>query len=296
MSDAPQPLLKWAGGKRALTPWLVERYAAAGSPAIHVEPFLGSGAAALALTGLKGGPSTVIAADASPFAWLWWRAWQDAGEITINEVWDILSGPLRYSRGRTYYKARDTINGWFSQGQAVDYTRRAEIIATLYYVNKTCYNGLVRFNAKGGYNVPYAKDKEGEPIPLPARSDLQAHAHLGDVLILEQDWTAAMTQALRGWRPGQQFVYADPPYQDVFSAYAPTPWGAGDLRSLAAMLAAMAGDGCAVYLSEHDKPIPRNILGSQGLTICHRWIRQGRIARTAAGRTDKVEAVYTVKG
>ncbi len=151
------PLLKWAGGKRWLLPTLHPLWAAAQRPKGRlikksrplvtrlasqrrlVEPFCGGLAVALGLN-----PAQALLNDANPHLIHFYQQVQQGLHLNV---------PLKNDEA-AYYEARERFNYLIAQGIAADTSEAAE---WFYYLNRTGYNGLCRFNKKGLYNVPYGK-------------------------------------------------------------------------------------------------------------------------------------------
>jgi DNA adenine methylase len=110
----------------------------------------------------------------------------------------------------TYYEHRTRFNELIAQGEAD--TREAALL--FYYLNRTGYNGLCRFNRSGEFNVPFGR-----------------HTTIN----YGRDF-AAYVPAMAGWqftvgdfesielRP-DDFVYADPPYDVEFTQYSKEGFG-----------------------------------------------------------------------
>ncbi|MGE0500061.1 MAG: DNA adenine methylase [Rhizobiaceae bacterium] len=134
-SDGPQgktrPFLRWAGSKQRLLdkmlPLLPATYGR------YYEPFLGSGALFFALQ-----PRRATLSDASSELINAWKSVRDHS----RDIARFLE-PLKPSK-EFFYELR--------RNRSADYPERA---AEFLYLNKTCWNGLYRVNAKGEFNVPY---------------------------------------------------------------------------------------------------------------------------------------------
>ena len=84
----------------------------------------------------------------------------------------------------------------------------AEAASLFYYLNRTCYNGLCRFNSRGEFNVPFGQYKSIAYVEqFPAYRDAFENWDftVGDFASLKLRKTV--------------FVYADPPYDVEFTAY-----------------------------------------------------------------------------
>ena len=187
-SPLPPPL-KWAGGKRWQLPHLQPLWADHSGRRL-VEPFCGGLAVALGLR-----PGRALLNDVNPHL-VNFYGWLKRGLRT-----DLA---MRNSAPH-FYAARARFNGLLARGR--DGTREAA--ALFYYLNRTGYNGLCRFNRSGAFNVPF-----GRYARIRYTTDFSDYAPI-----------------LSGWefRHGDfedlplaagDFVYADPPYDVEFTSYA----------------------------------------------------------------------------
>ena len=135
--EAVRPPLKWAGGKRWQVP-IVWKYWQTEQHRRLVEPFCGGLAVALGLM-----PTRALLNDVNPHL--------------INFYAHLRRGftadlPMSNSRtGTTPH--RKEFNRLIAGGQA-ESKRAAELF---YYLNRTGYNGLCRFNRSGLFNVPFGR-------------------------------------------------------------------------------------------------------------------------------------------
>lgn len=188
--------LKWAGGKRTLVPRLRELYAPYRDRRL-VEPFVGGMNVAL---GLK--PDKALLADANPHLVNFYHRLRDPRPFTIE---------MRQSE-HLYYAYRKAFNeiikAKFDGGLGGIATATAAEL--FYYLNRTCFNGLCRFNETGEFNVPFGKYKT-----INYRRDFSDYAaYLQRWVILWQTFDVTLDQADKG-----DFVYADPPYDGTFTDY-----------------------------------------------------------------------------
>ncbi len=101
-----------------------------------------------------------------------------------------------------YYKLRDMYNGL---------TKPKYSAAALYYfINKTAYSGMIRFNSKGEYNVPYGRYKNFNTSLITE----QHHQLLSNTEIHNTDYREIFALA----QP-DDFIFLDPPYDCIFSDY-----------------------------------------------------------------------------
>jgi DNA adenine methylase len=202
-----RPPLKWAGGKRWLLPYLRPLWAEHTHRRL-VEPFCGG----LAITlGLR--PSVALLNDINPHLtnfYLWLR------RGFCIEI------PMRHSE-RAYYAARARFNQLRSGRQE----RTPEAAALFYYLNRTRYNGLCRFNQNGVFNVPFGKYRRINYVRDFA-------AYMG----LFSQWQFSTLDFEKLNLNPDDFVYADPRYDVEFTQYAKDGFTWQDQVRLATWLAA----------------------------------------------------------
>src|SRR5436190_16017564 len=125
-----------------------------------------------------------------------------------------------------FYAHRDRFNGLLARGEASS----GEAASLFYYLNRTGFNGLCRFNRSGQFNVPfgrYARIRYLRDFTIYAEPFRRWAFTTGDVeaVALEDD----------------DFVYADPPYDVEFTAYASGGFSWDDQQRAAARLASHPG-------------------------------------------------------
>ena len=105
---------------------------------------------------------------------------------------------------RAYYRQRERFNTLVRRGEY----ETQEAASLFYYLNRTGYNGLCRFNRKGEYNVPF-----GRYARIRYTSDFRAYAPL-----LAQ-WRFECTDFCQLALQPDDWIYADPPYDVEFTSY-----------------------------------------------------------------------------
>jgi DNA adenine methylase len=174
------PLMKWAGGKRAVLKHilpLVSNYSH------YYEPFVGGGALFFALHPLR---ATV--ADKNLELVHAYVQVRDRCEDVISAL-----QALGNSEG-DYYQVRRS-NPKTHVGRA----------ARLLYLTRLSFNGIYRVNLKGQFNVPYGY-KSYLPNCDPEHLRLCSRM-LAGIEILHSDFAKAVAHAKKG-----DLVYLDPPY------------------------------------------------------------------------------------
>jgi len=183
-----RPPLKWAGGKRWLLPHLEPLWKPFLSTR-YVEPFCGGLACPL---GLK--PASALLNDINPHLVNFYTALQKGLKISL----------LMKNDEATFYAHRSRFNELVSTGK----WNGPEAAQLFYFLNRTCFNGLCRFNQSGEFNVPF-----GRHTSITYAADF-----------------SPFKRTLRNWKftncdieslelDDEDFIYADPPYDVEFTTY-----------------------------------------------------------------------------
>ena len=185
---APRPPLKWAGGKRWQVPHLRPLWARHDQRRL-VEPFCGGLAVSLGLL-----PERAILNDVNPHLVNFYR-WLQRGLRTRL--------PMENDE-RLFYAHRVRFNALLARGHGA--TREAA--ALFYYLNRTGFNGLCRFNQQGEFNVPFGR-----------YTRINYVRDFSDYRDVFSGWTLTNTDLEAVPIERQDFVYADPPYDVEFTSY-----------------------------------------------------------------------------
>ena len=207
-----KPMLKYRGGKsreiHEILPFVPSYYNR------YVEPFFGGGAMYFHLE-----PHNALINDLNKPLTDFYRGVRDdyphlrveldelEAKYTANRIaFDALkarSPDRRVPDGNEalYYQLRDMFNGKIEGYSPA---------AVYYFINKTAYSGMIRYNKQGDFNVPYGRYRH-----LNTALVSEAHSRLlQSAEITCGDYDAVFQQC----RP-DDFVFLDPPYDCVFSDY-----------------------------------------------------------------------------
>lgn len=205
-----KPPLKWAGGKRWLAPRLREWYQPFRRRRL-VEPFCGGLAVALALQ-----PKRALLNDVNAHLINFYLHLQRGLKLNIT---------MRNERAH-YLAMREEFNRLIC-GRGVTSAKAAQLF---YYLNRTGYNGLCRFNRSGLFNVPF-----GSYARIPYRRDFNEFGGL----FTRWQFTGGDFAALK--LSAKDFIYADPPYDQTFTQYSAQGFDFSEQQRLAAWLALHPG-------------------------------------------------------
>ncbi|MCX6545663.1 MAG: Dam family site-specific DNA-(adenine-N6)-methyltransferase [Acidobacteria bacterium] len=186
---ARRPPLKWAGGKRWLVPHIRPLWAPHQTSRL-VEPFCGGLAVALGLA-----PQRALLNDINPHLINIYRHLKRGLTIRLEMENDSAA----------FYAHRLRFNDLLAAGK----TRTIEAASLFYYLNRTGYNGLCRFNSRGQFNVPFGRYKR-----ITYARDFDRYADIFD------NWEFRSADFERLRLRADDFVYADPPYDVPFTQYA----------------------------------------------------------------------------
>ena len=187
---------------------------------VWIEPFLGSGAALFNIQ-----PPRAFVADSCVHIINFYQALQ-SGELTAAKVEAFLVAEgkiLRTEGAPRYYTVRDRFN---NAGSPLDFL----------FLNRACFNGLIRFNQKGEFNTPFCK--KPERFSRSYITKICNQVRWARNVMSGKDWEFACTD----WRVSLaratqvDFIYADPPYAGRYADYY-NQWHDSDASQLAQTLA-----------------------------------------------------------
>ncbi|MEK7487620.1 MAG: Dam family site-specific DNA-(adenine-N6)-methyltransferase [Planctomycetota bacterium] len=211
-----KPFLKWAGGKSRLIPqfqFFFPPELLDGSIEIYCEPFLGGGALFFWLTQQISFKQIYLYDISGPLILIYRVIQQEVNALienlqTITESY--LKTPLT-SRADYFYRIRQQYNQRTCRMNFRQYKPSWISCATeLLFLNKTCYNGLFRFNKKGEFNAPFGQYKNPK-IFYP--ENLKGVSRLLQPAILQYGPFEQCKSVVNE----RTFIYFDPPYRPLNS-------------------------------------------------------------------------------
>lgn len=207
-----RPPLKWAGGKRWLVPRLRPIWQQQEKRRL-VEPFCGGLAVALGLL-----PEEALLNDINFHAVNFYLQLKKGLKADLDMQNDEAA----------YYQSRQRFNELI----LADLASSREAGALFYYLNRTGYNGLCRFNRQGEFNVPFGRYKA-----INYTRDFSAYKRIF------ARWTFRSGDFADVPVEPEDFIYADPPYDVDFRQYAKDGFSWEDQERL------------AEWLSKHKGPV-----------------------------------------
>ncbi|PKG75593.1 DNA adenine methylase [Shewanella sp. Choline-02u-19] len=238
MIKKQRAFLKWAGGKFKLIEFLTGHLPQGDR---LVEPFVGAG-------------SVFLNTDYDRYLLC------DINQDLINLYKIVQSDPEKYIKAakalfvpemnekEAYYKVRTSFN------ETKDPFKRSVYFL---YMNRHGFNGLCRYNRKGGFNVPFGSYKK----PYFPENEIRAFsvkAQCAEFRCIGYEQAIDMTQ-------NGDVVYCDPPYAPLsstasFTTYVGTGFSLDDQALLARKSRHTAIErGIPVLISNHDIPLTREL-------------------------------------
>jgi DNA adenine methylase len=189
------PPIKCQGIKTKLVPFIKNSIEWDGK-GTWIEPFTGSG-----VVGFNLAPKCAVFSDTNPHLI---RFYQDikTGIISSGMVKSFLinEGEKLLQIGEDhYYNVRDRFN---LEPNSLDFL----------FLNRSCFNGVMRFNRKGGFNVPFCRKPNRFAQAYVTKivnqvASLEKIIRFNSWTFICQDFSDSIKQA-----SCNDFIYADPPY------------------------------------------------------------------------------------
>jgi DNA adenine methylase len=249
-----RPFLKWAGGKAKLAPRIIE----SGPPAFarYFEPFAGAGAVFFAVAEQRPAAAAVLN-DANTDLIEAFSVLRDARAALVAALGTLAEPYLAAdadARREMYYAVR-----------ASDPASPIERTARFIFLNKTCYNGLFRVNASGGFNVPHGRYRHPRILDETLLADCSRALQRAE--LRSEDFAAVCADACAG-----DFVYLDPPYHPLtatanFTGYTRADFGRADQLRLKDAFEDLTRRGVATMLSNSDHEFVRTLYSGGGYRI-----------------------------
>lgn len=204
-----QPVIKWSGSKRSQADRITKYFTK--NIDTYYEPFCGGASILRAVIESSIKVNKYVCSDVNPDLIKLWGMIKENPDYLSNEYklkWEHMnkSGDKTQEFKKRYYEeVRDDFN-------------KDEIgnrkVSTFLFLDRTCFNGLIRYNSKGEFNSPFHLNRNGiEPKKL-------------DKVIKE--WSKILNEnnvefkccSYSDIQPKEgDFIYLDPPYANTNGMY-----------------------------------------------------------------------------
>ena len=238
------PFLKWAGGKRQLLDKIIDRMPKSFNN--YYEPFIGGGALLFELQPAKAVINDINASLINAYITIAEKPFEFISAVTE------LDSQIPEDGKAYYYSLRERYNN-----KLVKTEYDTELAALFVFLNKHCFNGLYRVNAKGLFNVPYNNSKRES---INNESIIAISEYLKNVKIMQGDFEKACNDAQRG-----DFVFFDSPYAPLnptsFESYTKEGFDIESHKRLANLFEKLTDKGCYCMLTNHNTEFINDLYG-----------------------------------
>ncbi len=253
-----KPFLKWAGGKSQLLPQIQRHLPPElneGKIETYVEPFIGGGAVFFHLNSIYKFKKIVLN-DYNVELVMAYKTVRDNVEeliLILSEMEKEFLSKDSNGRRNMFYGIRDDFN---EEKKNIDFaTVNDDVImhsAKLIFLNRTCFNGLYRLNAKGEYNVPFGDYKN--PTINNEHNLRNCNSSLQGVILIHGDFEGLINHI-----DHNTFVYMDPPYRPLsgtssFNNYQKVPFNDDSHKRLAIWFSLLDKDKKACLMLSNSDP------------------------------------------
>lgn len=230
-----RPFLKWAGNKYRIIDRLRKTLP---QGKCLIEPFAGSAAVFL-----NTDYERYIINDNNPDLIHLYKLLKKDGADFIKKCRYYFTP--RFNKEEQYYKLRQKFN------ETSDTNKRAVLFV---YLNRHGYNGLCRYNNKGGYNVPFGRYKS--PY-FPEKEMLAFHKKAQHAEFKLSSFEEVIQSAKKG-----DVIYCDPPYVPLspsanFTTYSKGGFNMEKQQQLADLANKVAALGIPILISNHNTNFTR---------------------------------------
>lgn len=208
-----KPIIKYRGGKSKEIPNIIPHIPEFNGR--YIEPFFGGGALFFYLK-----PQRAIINDINSKLINFYMGVKNDILFLQQELQDI---EMLYNKNRLLFeelKKQSPLDRVNDENEVLYYEirdmfndlkpKKYSEAALYYYINKTAYSGMIRYNAKGEFNVPYGRYKNFNTSIITAEhSRLLSNTEIHNI-----DYQGIFDMAQI-----DDFMFLDPPYDCVFSDY-----------------------------------------------------------------------------
>jgi DNA adenine methylase len=184
-----KPIVKWSGGKKDelknILPHIPTNYSN------YLEPFIGGGAVYFHLN-----PHKAVINDVHKELVDFYQSIKDGN---LDDIYNFMTE--HPNEEEIYYNVR-----------SYDVTTVLDNAKRFYYLRKTCYRGMLRYNSKGKFNIPYGRYKTCN------YEDLK-NKEYENLLKRTEVCNKSFEYIFENYDDPNNFMFLDPPYDSEFTDY-----------------------------------------------------------------------------
>ena len=197
------PIIKWSGGKKdeikKFINYIPKTYDT------YLEPFIGGGAVYFHINPQKAVINDVHT-ELIDF-------YQSIKKGYRNEIYKFMKE--HPNKEEIYYKVRS-----YKPSTQLENAQR------FYYLRKTCFRGMLRYNNKGEFNIPYGRYKKYNFEDI---KNIEYEKLLKNTKVLNEDFE----NIFNDYNSDNNFMFLDPPYDSEFTDYGYCSFGKEEHKKLA---------------------------------------------------------------
>jgi len=185
-----KPLVKWSGGKGDEIAEFIQHIPT--NYDTYLEPFIGGGAVYFHLE-----PTKAVISDVHSELIHFYQAVKDGRS---NDLYSFMQASP--NTDEHYYQVRDHM----------PYSDPVEDAKRFYYLRKTCFRGMLRYNKQGKFNIPYGRYKT---------MNFEDLRNTGYETLLQRTTVhkESFEYIFENYNSANHFMFLDPPYDSEFTDY-----------------------------------------------------------------------------
>jgi len=198
-----KPIVKWSGGKKDELKHILSHIP--NKYNLYLEPFIGGGAVYFHLN-----PNKSVISDVHKELIDFYQSIKNGNS---EEIYKFMKE--HPNEEETYYKVRA-----YNSKDVLDNAKR------FYYLRKTCYRGMLRYNSNGQFNIPYGRYKTYNYEEI-KNKDYE------NILKNTEIFNKSFEYIFENYNNKENFMFLDPPYDSEFTDYGYCSFGKEEQRKLA---------------------------------------------------------------
>jgi DNA adenine methylase len=199
-----KPLIKWSGGKGDEIKYF-EKYIPKDFE-LYLEPFIGGGAVYFYIA-----PQKAVISDVHKELVDFYKS---ISENKTEEIYEFMEN--NNNTEETYYNVRDNM----VVNNSLDDAKR------FYYLRKTCFRGMLRYNKNKKFNIPFGRYKKINYEEL-RNKDYEELLNRTEIL------NKSFEYLFKNYNKKENFMFLDPPYDSEFTDYGYCEFGKKEHETLA---------------------------------------------------------------
>ncbi len=216
-----KPLVKWSGGKSEEIKHILKYIPEFDT---YIEPFIGGGALYFYLN-----PKKAVINDIHPELISFYR---EIGKGNRKKIYKFME--KNPNEEDVYYEIRDEM----------EIKTDLNIAKRFYYLRKTCFRGMMRYNKSGKFNIPFGRYKT---INYDDLKNEEYEKLLKRTIIKNKSFEYIFEK----YNSENNFIFLDPPYDSTFTDYGFCNFGKKEHKLLAKLFKSTKSN-CLMVIGKTD--------------------------------------------